>query len=145
MSRDREPVKKKNRKEKKANNLSNMVEEVEVSPMAKKNSAGPDETAEVTAPASSSDECAGQNSVEKNNTNSDGSVLQPQPEKSPKKPSTAKPQDNSFEKSKKWYNIGFMHRTGSSSNSRSVNTTDGKNSIKMDNRHSWHLNDSSEM
>lgn len=128
-----------------------MVEEVEVTqsnPMANENSAGPDETAEAAPPASSSDECAGQNSIEKcetNNTNSDGSVLQPQPEKSPKKPSTAKPQENSFEKSKKWYNIGFMHRTGSSSNSRSANTSDGKNSIKMDNRHSWHLNDSSEM
>lgn len=92
--------------------------------------------AEKAAP--SVDECAAKHPVEKCETN-DG-AQQPQPEKSPKRP--PKPQDNSFEKSKKWYNIGFMHRTGSSSNSRSANN---KNSVKVDNRHSWHLNDSSEM
>lgn len=71
-------------------------------------------------------------------------INRPQAEKSPKRPSV-KPQENSFEKSKKWYNISFMHRAGSSSNSRSTNTADNKNSIKMDKRHSWHLNDSVEM
>lgn len=79
------------------------------------------------------------------NTNCDGSVCQPQvAEKSPKKASSvssSRPQDNSFEKSKKWYNIGFMHRATSS---RSA-TSDTKASLKMDNRHSWHLNDSVEM
>lgn len=97
-------------------------------------SAGIDETDKATAPAD--DECCAEKSplIEK----SDGSVCQPQAEKSPKK---AKPQDSSFEKSKKWYNISFMHR---SSQHRRENTTD-KNSSKLDNRHSWHLNDSVEM
>lgn len=78
---------------------------------------------------------------------SDVSAVQPQADKSLKKPtvSSTKPQENSLEKSKKWYNIGFMNRVGSSTNSRSVNTADNKTSTKMDNRHSWHLNDSSEM
>lgn len=121
-----------------------MVEEVEVS--QSKNSAGADEADKAAPAPSSGDKCAGDNPIEKSEINVDGSAQQPQPEKSPKKPSTTKPQqDNSFEKSKKWYNIGFMHRTGSSSQSRRTNTTDGKNSIKMDNRHSWHLNDASEM
>lgn len=77
----------------------------------------------------------------------DGSAVQPLADKSPKKPTvpSTKPRENSLEKSKKWYNIGFMNRVGSSTNSRSANTADNKNSTNMDNRHSWHLNDSSEM
>lgn len=79
--------------------------------------------------------------------NCDGSAVPPQADKSPKKPTvpTTKPQETSLEKSKKWYNIGFMNRVGSSTNSRSANTADNKTTTKMDNRHSWHLNDSSEM
>lgn len=67
-----------------------------------------------------------------------------------------KPQDISIEKSKKWYNISFIHRSGGggsgsgnsavtstiSCNSRSSNSCEKKNSGKMDKRHSWHLNDS---
>lgn len=63
-----------------------------------------------------------------------------------------KPQDISIEKSKKWYNISFIHRSGGGSNtvtissnscnSRSSNSCENKNSDKMDKRHSWHLNDS---
>lgn len=64
-----------------------------------------------------------------------------------------KPQDISIEKSKKWYNISFIHRSGGSAsvtstmpsnscNSRSNNSCEKKNSDKMDKRHSWHLNDS---
>lgn len=64
-----------------------------------------------------------------------------------------KPQDISIEKSKKWYNISFIHRSGgggsntvtissNSCNSRSNNSCENKNSDKMDKRHSWHLNDS---
>lgn len=72
----------------------------------------------------------------------EGSANQ-QPERSPKKP--PKPQDNSFEKSKKWYNIGFMQRAGSANNSRSTNTVNKKNSMRVDkSRHSWHLNDALE-
>ena len=82
-------------------------------------------------------------------TNCAGCVNQLQAIKSPKKPmsvSSAKPQEVSFEKSRKWFNISFMHRAGNSSNSRSKNSSESKNSIKTDkNRHSWHLNDSSEM
>lgn len=97
------------------------------------------------------DECIARCSIDKCNSTtkkSDGSVCQPQQQaekeiSQKKKP--VKPQDNPFEKSKKWYNISFMHRIESSSNSRSSNTTDKTNSIKMDNRHSWHLNDSLEM
>lgn len=104
-----------------------------------KASAGIDETDRATAPAD--DECCAGKSplIEKSEVaNCDGSVSQPQAEKSPKK---AKPQDSSFEKSKKWYNISFMHR---SSQHRRENTAD-KNSSKLDNRHSWHLNESVEM
>jgi len=86
----------------------------------------------------------------------DGSVIvasKQQAEKSsPKKVSTSV----SFEKSsKKWYNISFMHRaTTTASNSRSANNNINNCSSsnnpalkgnKMDNRHSWHLNDSLEM
>lgn len=63
-----------------------------------------------------------------------------------------KPQDISIEKSKKWYNISFIHRSGGGSNtvtissnscnSRSSKSCENKNSDKMDKRHSWHLNDS---
>lgn len=86
-------------------------------------------------------------SIEKsegNSLNCDGSAVDPLTDKSLKKAST-KARENSLEKSKKWYNIGFMNRVGSSTNSRSTNTADKKNSTKMDSRHSWHLNDSSEM
>lgn len=115
--------------------LPNMGEEVAQA----KASAGSDETDRATAPAD--DECCAGKSplIEKSEVaNCDGSVSQPQAEKSPKK---AKPQDSSFEKSKKWYNISFMHR---SSQHRRENTAD-KNSSKLDNRHSWHLNESVEM
>jgi hypothetical protein len=118
-----------------------MGEEVTQSDVMLNNSAGSndgtDETNEA-APAASN-ECETRNVVEKCDASGDDA------EKSPKKPSTVKPQDNSFEKSRKWYNIGFMHRAGSSSNSRSTNTSENKSSVKMDNRHSWHLNDSLEM
>jgi hypothetical protein len=77
------------------------------------NSAGTDETDRVSPPVD--EECV---------------------QVSPKKTGT-------LEKSKKWYNISFMHRNAS--NSRSTNTSDGKNFVKMDSRHSWHLNDSMEM
>lgn len=81
--------------------------------------------------------------IEKCEGSSEGSANQ-QPERSPKKP--PKPQDNSFEKSKKWYNIGFMQRAGSANNSRSTNTVNKKNSMRVDkSRHSWHLNDALEM
>lgn len=125
--------------------------------MPKSSSAGSDGTDETDkATPARNDECDARSLIEKcdgSATKCDGSVCQPQAqaekENSPKKPSVSvsstKPQDNSFEKSKKWYNISFMHRAGSSSNSRSANTTDKTNSIKMDSRHSWHLNDSVEM
>lgn len=129
----------------------------EVTQSDAKNSAGNDESDKAT-PAQVDDECSAKNIIDEvasNNTTNcnDGSVNQPQAEKSPKKPSSSltlamtglKPQDNSFEKSKKWYNISFMHRTGASNSSRSANVADNKNSIKMDNRHSWHLNESLEM
>lgn len=109
--------------------------------------AGCDET-DKAAPAAN-DECDAKSLIVRSegiNTNCDGSVCQPQvAEKSPKKAtsvSSSRPQDNSFEKSKKWYNISFMHRATSS---RSANTSDTKATLKMDNRHSWHLNDSVEM
>lgn len=53
-----------------------------------------------------------------------------------------KTHDNSYEKVKKWYNISFMHRTGSTNRNQS---NEHKNKGKMDIRHSWHLNDSVEM
>lgn len=50
--------------------------------------------------------------------------------------------DTSFEKIKKWYNTNFMHKLSSAS----TDTNNGKSKTsKMDNRHSWHLNESSEM
>lgn len=82
---------------------------------------------------------------------------EPQTEDEVKK-AAHKPQDISIEKSKKWYNISFIHRSGGgggggssgsgavtstiSCNSRSSNSCEKKNSDKMDKRHSWHLNDS---
>ena len=43
-----------------------------------------------------------------------------------------KTKENSLDKSKKWFNIsGFMNRAGSS---------DNKNDMKAEKRHSWHLN-----
>lgn len=125
--------------------------------MLKSRSAGSDGVDETDkATPAPNDECDARSLIEKcegTNTNCDGSVCQPQAhaekENSPKKASVSvtstKPQDSSFEKSKKWYNISFMHRAGSSSNTRSANTTVKTNSVKMDNRHSWHLNDSLEM
>ena len=56
--------------------------------------------------------------------------------------SYTKTHDNSYEKAKKWYNISFMHRTGSTNRNQS---NEHKNKGKMDIRHSWHLNDSVEM
>lgn len=117
-----------------------MGEEVTQSDEMLKNSAGPCGTDEVDKAAAKVESEV----IEKSDgvkQNCDGSVNRPQAEKSPKRPSI-KPQENSFEKSKKWYNISFMHRSG---NSRSTNTADNKNSSKMDKRHSWHLNDSVEM
>lgn len=118
-----------------------MGEEVTQSDVVLENSAGDETDKASTEP---SDECDGKNLIEKceaKETNLDGSVPQPQAEKSPRK-SSLKPQENSFEKSKKWYNISFMQRAH---NSRSTNTSDNKSATKMDNRHSWHLNDSMEM
>lgn len=61
------------------------------------------------------------------------------------------------EKSKKWYNLSFMNRANTTTHtnvasvspiagviSRSNNSSEHKNSenMKMDKRHSWHLNDS---
>jgi hypothetical protein len=120
-----------------------MGEEVTQSDEMLKSSAGPDGIDEVDK-VKAKVECDVIEKCEGNNKGCDGSVSRPQAEKSPKRPSM-KPQENSFEKSKKWYNISFMHRAGSSSNSRSTNTADNKNSTKMDKRHSWHLNDSVEM
>lgn len=129
-----------------------MGENAAESDVAVKNSAGLNGSDETDKAAEASNvECEGRKLAEKceaNNTNYDGSALQPQAEKSTKKApvSSAKPQDNSFEKSRKWYNISFMQRAASSTNSRSANTTDKQNSIKMDNnRHSWHLNDGMKM
>lgn len=46
-----------------------------------------------------------------------------------------KTKENSLDKSKKWFNIsGFMNRAGSSC------TSDNKNDMKAEKRHSWHLN-----
>jgi hypothetical protein len=118
-----------------------MGEEVTQSDTMLKNSAGIDETDKAaTAPNNDGDACKVDEKCEIVVTN-DGS----EPEKSPKRPSAPKPQETSFEKSKKWYNISFMHRAANASNSRSPNTSDNQNSIKMDSRHSWHLNDSTEM
>lgn len=50
--------------------------------------------------------------------------------------------DTSFDKIKKWYNTNFMHKL-SPCNETGANVK-SKNS-KMDKRHSWHLNESSEM
>lgn len=60
----------------------------------------------------------------------------------PQNSNHTKTHDNSYEKVKKWYNISFMHRTGSTNRNQS---NAHKNKGKMDNRHSWHLNDSVEM
>lgn len=122
-------------KKKESKKLLKMGEEITQSDdLVPKNSAGIEETNKAVTPA-----CAVETNLidkcEGSTANCDGSVNQPQAEKVPKK---AKTQDNSFEKSKKWYNISFMHRTGS------TNASDTKQSVK-DSRHSWHLNDSVEM
>lgn len=45
-----------------------------------------------------------------------------------------KTKENSLDKSKKWFNISsFMNRAGNS-------TSDNKNDMKAEKRHSWHLN-----
>lgn len=66
--------------------------------------------------------------------------------KNVQKPPTP-PSTTHDEKSKKWYNISFMHRSNSSNNngnSRSNNSSENNKKFaeKMDKRHSWHLNDS---
>lgn len=142
----KDPKKKEIKSDKK---LLNMGEEVTRSEAMPKNSAGTDETDKAApVPNDESEATAPLEKCDANKTNADGCVQQPQAEKSPRKASTvpnSKPQDNSFEKSKKWYNISFMHRAGTARTTRCTSTTGTKNSIKMDNRHSWHLNDPLEM
>ncbi|CRK90306.1 CLUMA_CG004109, isoform A [Clunio marinus] len=125
-----------------------MGEEVSQSNNVLKSSAGSDET-DKAAPAVT-DECETINSNEKSEIENTNNNIECEPqsnnEKILKKVSISKHQENSsIEKSRKWYNIGFMHRAGISSNFRSANTTDNRNAVKMDNRHSWHLNDSTEI
>lgn len=53
--------------------------------------------------------------------------------------------DTSFEKIKKWYNINFMNKSPNANGESSANIKTRNASNKMDNRHSWHLNSSTEM
>jgi hypothetical protein len=51
--------------------------------------------------------------------------------------------DTSFEKIKKWYNVNFMNKSPNGNVDPNIKPRNLNN--KMDNRHSWHLNNSTEM
>lgn len=124
----------------KVKRLKNMGEEI----TQLENSAGANSIDETDRAAPKNIECL----VEKCDRNvEDTFVPQPQSEvtdKSPKKsPSVSSTKDGN----KKWYNISFMHRNSGNSRNNPSQTAivNNKSSINIDNRHSWHLNDSVEM